>query len=496
MMPEKPFVSLRALVLAWISALGVMQVLLWRYLGLGLGWFAVSGGALVALLLLLARQNWPAYRIDPRIFAVTLPLSILLLMLGGEGGLFYATPDWQVRYAVLHDLATQPWPFAFARYGGPLILRLPLGMYLLPGLVGQYAGFPAACWALLVQNSLLLTGLLAMGSALFEGTRRQWLALGSFLGFSGMDVLGQWVAGKSLALHLEGWAGVQFSSTITQVFWVPQHAMAGWVLAVLYLLWWRGLVPLAVLVAAMPLVALLSPLAMIGGLPFVAYAGGVTLWRRVLPWRECLAGGLAVVACIPALLYLTAGSGAVKQGAAHSFHITGYPLFILLEIGAYCFALWQLRHRQPFGLATSVMTVLVLLSVPFGQIGDGVDFAMRASIPALAILALSVGHVLGETGPWAKQAKVWIVVALAFGSATPVGEIWRAVTWPKATPVLCGYLGVIRNGYATYTAPWEALPEAIRSPQTHVVVPNNPDHCWARVWRDPVSGKASFEHPY
>ncbi|RVU06253.1 hypothetical protein EOE18_05290 [Novosphingobium umbonatum] len=496
MMKASPSISLRMVMLAWVSALGLMQVLLWRYLGLGWGWFAASGGALVALLLLIARQKWTECRIDRRVFAVALPLSVLLLVLGGEGGLFYATPDWQVRYAVLHDLATQPWPFAFAHHGGPLILRLPLGMYLLPGLVGQYAGFSAACWALLVQNSLLLTGLIAMGSALFEGARRQWVALGSFLGFSGMDVLGQWVAGKSLALHLEGWAGVQFSSTITQIFWVPQHAMAGWVLALAYLLWWRGLVPLAVLVAAMPLVALLSPLAMIGGLPFVAYAGGVEVWRRKWLWHEFLAGALALVACGPALLYLTAGSGAVKQGAAQSFQITGYPIFILLEISAYCLALWRMKRQQPFGIDTRWIAVLALLVVPCGQIGDGVDFAMRASIPALAILALSIGHALGEPQPWAKEAKGWIMVALVFGIATPAGEIWRAVTWQAATPVLCGYLGVIRNGYATYTAPWAALPEAIRSSDTQMVVAHNPYRCWSKPWRDPVSGEASFQHPY
>jgi len=255
-------------------------------------------------------------------------------------------------------------------------------------------------------------------------------------------------------------------------------------------------VPLAVLVAAMPLVALLSPLAMIGGLPFVAYAGGVEVWRRKRPWHELLAGGLALVACEPALLYLTAGSGAVKQGAAHSFQITGYPIFILLEIGAYCFALWRMKRQQPFGIGTSWIAVLVLLVVPFGQIGDGVDFAMRASIPALAILALSVGHALGETQPWAKEAKGWIMVALVLGSATPLGEIWRAVMWPRSEPVLCGYLGVIRNGYATYTGPWQALPEAIRSSDTQMLVAHNPDHCWAKPWRDPVTGEASFQHPY
>jgi hypothetical protein len=40
----------------------------------------------------------------------------------------------------------------------------------------------------------------------------------------------------------------------------------------------------------------------------------------------------------------------------------------------------------------AVLTAAVVLAVPFGQVGASVDFAMRASIPALALLAIMMAR--------------------------------------------------------------------------------------------------------
>ena len=52
-----------------------------------------------------------------------------------------------------------------------------------------------------------------------------------------IDIVGQIVTHRPIWLHLEQWAGLQFSGHLTQAFWVPQHALAGWFFAAFYMLW-------------------------------------------------------------------------------------------------------------------------------------------------------------------------------------------------------------------------------------------------------------------
>jgi hypothetical protein len=330
---------------------------------------------------------------------------------------------------------------------------------------------------------------------LFETARQRWIALGFFWGFSGMDVLGQWFAGGSLRLHLESWAGMQFSSHVTQAFWAPQHALAGWLLGLFYLLWREGRLPLAVLLSALPLTALLSPLALLGGVPFGVYAMFKDM--RCL-WRHGVVAMVAGLISLPTLLYLTTSSGALVSGVPHHVHLTGYPLFIVLEIGAYLLALWFTRPDPPFGRMTMLMTVALLLLVPFGQIGDSVDFTMRASIPALLILCLGMVRIVIAPRRWPRgqQARGWILAAWLIGLATPGGEIWRALTWPASPEVSCGYPGVVPSGMQTYQAPRDRLPAVIRPAHPAVRKTVDPAPCWQAPWRDPISGQSSLLHPY
>ena len=119
-------------VVGWLI---VQQLLLLRFLGFDP--ITIAAVAVVGIVLLaagLSTRGWSRERTDERMLAGRFALSLLIFALGGEGRLFYANTDWQVRGAVLRDLVVQPWPFAYATDGG-LMLRLPLGLYLLPAVV-------------------------------------------------------------------------------------------------------------------------------------------------------------------------------------------------------------------------------------------------------------------------------------------------------------------------------------------------------------------------
>lgn len=512
---SQPSFGQRGLGLRWLLAvllgwLALMQAALWGFLGL-LGEISLTLflAALVALQSSVLRsQHWGQIRIPlPRMGGLLL-VSLLLLALGGEGRFFYANTDWQVRHAVLRDLTIYPWPFAYAPVndGGTLVLRAPLGVYLLPALVGKLSSPHGAELALWVQNSVALALVLALGSALFATLRQRWIALGVVIGFSGLDGLGQWLAGKSLLLHLEQWAGLQFSSHVTQAFWVPQHGLAGWIFACLYLLWRRRLVPLAALVAVMPLLALLSPLAVMGCVPFAIHAGLASLAQGRLKgkagYRTIAVGLLACALAAPGLEYLAAGSRSVGGGPSAA-NFNGYGLFIALEIGVYAYGLWQAGRAGggkrwgklggQFVAAPLLIAVGTLVVVPFGQIGGGMDFCMRASIPALAVLSVMVADLLGQ--PAGAAGRRLVLVPFVLGLATPLGEIGRALVYPPSPQVVCSYLGVVPNGASTYVAPLRALPAMLQKADRAMVRPHDPPRCWNGPWPDAATGRDTLAHP-
>lgn len=481
-------VTARAVLLSLVAMLGVQNILLLVFLGRPWPMLAGSAGAVALLLFalhhVLATQQALTVRIGWRLLATCLAISLGIYLLGGEGRFFYANTDWQVRGAVLHDLAHNAWPFAYATPAGDVILRAPLGMYLPPAALAKLTGEGTVDILLLIENALLLTGVLSLGSLLFGRGRPQAMALAVFLGFSGMDCIGAWLTGHRLDVHLEQWTGLQYSAQLTQAYWVPQHSLAGWIGALLYLLWREERIPLVAFAAACPLIALLSPLAMLGLVPFMAHAGVETLLRRRLTLADIGLPLLAVAIALPSLLYLAAGSGKVG-GDVEPPTLLSYAVSVTLEVGLPLVALFLHGGAHRFGRVTSFLVLAILLVVPFGHVGSASDFVMRASIPALAVLTLLIAQMLATPATTERQrlAVGLVTVALVIGLVTPVTETIRAIRFPASPALRCTYAQVVPGGgAATYVAPVTAFSPAIR-PQgaTRVDLPARED-CWDGPW--------------
>lgn len=476
-----------ALAAVLLFLVAVPQVLLWHFLGLvSLGPTLCLAAAAAATCWWLARRlhQLRSVRLGAGRLLVCLTVAAMLVLLGGEGRLFYATPDWQVRGAVLRDLVEYPWPWTYRVAGGDAVLRAPLGMYLLPALAGKLIGVHGAEWVLAAQNGALLTLLFALGSQLFAAGRPRWTALGVFVAFSGMDIVGTLMAGKSVMRHLEWWNAAQFSSHVTQIFWVPQHCIAGWTGALLFLLFRRGLIPLTAFLAPLPLLALWSPLALMGVLPFAAFAAIDAVVGGRLARRDVVLSLASLAIALPGLLYLAADSGAVGS-AAVPLPLNRYLALELIECVPILLAVAILRPRAPFGGITLLIVAAVLLTVPLGQIGHAADFGMRASIPALAILAIGAADVLGRaTDPARSLWRRVLLTVLVVGAATPLSEVLRAVALPPAPRALCSYFGVVPAGASTYVAPLSALSPQIAPAEPTRVTPREPARCWDGPWPD------------
>ncbi|WP_206518636.1 hypothetical protein [Stakelama tenebrarum] len=491
----RPHLPASGLLAALLLLIGTSQILLWRFLDLMPLWGCLAAlGALVAMAALFRRDARLAdVTIAPRTLATGFAVALLVLVLGGEGRFFYAHADWQVRGAVLRDLAATPWPFAYDSADGPMLLRAPLGMYLVPGAVGQIFGTRAAELALLFQNAALLGLVLALGASLFTTPRARAIALLVVIGFSGLDLIGQLLAGQPLSYTSDRWNVAIFLAPVTQVFTGPQHALAAWTGALLYLFWRTEKCRLATFLMPLPLLALWSPLTVMGLLPFAAHAGIETLRRRELRLADIAAPAATTLIALPGLLYLAAASDTVGMGEA-SLTLSQYLAFEALEVGPWLLALVMIGRHGRFGGVTLAITAGVLLIFPLIQVGVSSDFVMRASPPALAILSVAVADALNapvETG-----RRLWkgvLIGALLIGLATPAFEIARALRYPPQPESLCNYMAVVPGGFATYVAPLARVPDAIAPREPAIIAQSHPDRCWSGPWPNPLAAQYAAE---
>ncbi len=217
------------------------------------GWLEIWAAVLLALCVAcslkplaasLPAEPWP---VSGTCLAIAAAVGCAWTACGGTGHLVFANPDWHLRDAVLHDLVTGRWPVGYG-VGADTLLRAPIGYYLPAALIGKGAGLLAAHAALAAWTAagvvLFLVQVLSptapqpagiSGAARARGLVSALGAAAVIVLFSGLDVIGTWLqAPGSLAhwdvtRHLEWWAqSYQYSSMTTQLFWVPNHALGGW----------------------------------------------------------------------------------------------------------------------------------------------------------------------------------------------------------------------------------------------------------------------------
>jgi hypothetical protein len=374
--------------------------------------------------------------------AVALVVACAWTACGGTGHLVFANADWHLRDAVLHDLVAGAWPVGYVSPDGATrLLRAPLGFYLPAALVGKWAGLMAAhaamaAWTAAGAALFLLQVLSRIPSRLGVAL----MAAAVIVLFSGLDIVGTLLhappgvtAHWDVTWHLEWWAErYQYSSMTTQLFWVPNHALCGWVAAGLLMRSPRGALEpmLPMLIVA---VALCSPLTALGVVPFALLRAGEAA-RRPLElahprvWLPAAIVGLVVAAYLTLDSSRIPRSWTVGSGASALSDLARQAEFFVLEAGLVGGAILALRRSR-----AAVLALVVLALLPFVSFGAANDFVMRASIPGLAVLAMEAAGALAEPAAAAAvQAKKMLLGALlALGAVTPFQEFARAAVLPR-----------------------------------------------------------------
>ena len=477
--------------MALLALFAADNLLLLRFLGLPAQWITLLAVPIVFGIVHLTKLHAVEIpRIPIAVLGYAMLISLGLFLLGGEGRFFYANADWQIRDAILRDMSTQPWPYAYALEGRAAILRAPIGMYLMPSL----AGGKAHEIALLLSNSIRLALLISLAWLLFDSRKKRVFALCVFFVFSGWDIVGTVLyanTGKHVSWdHLEQWNfGLQYSSHITQAFWVPQHALAGWASALMFVLWRKGLAPIGWFAATVPLVALWSPLAIMGAIPFALLAGTISLLSRRFDWRDILLAMLAVAVSLPALLYLQIDAAKLGSGILR-IPAPIYIILVMLEVAPFIILPLLDRRNSNLERLTLWTILLCLLLMPFWKIGIGKDFQMRASIMPLALLALAFAEwfIRSARQPPRRNTAVGLsIIALGLGAVTPLLELHRSlVNGPSPAP-RCSLLGAWHQQsgmvapYAAYLADAASFPGRLKNVPAHVGR-NDPPTCWDSAW--------------
>jgi hypothetical protein len=399
------------------------------------GWLRVSISIPVVLCLLWVIWNsrddfgGTAELIPDKPLLITFLLAGLWVFLSGVGGYAFQNWDHNWRNVVLHDLIMYDWPVYYSTPDtGPITMLVYYVGYWLPSaFVGKFFGWQFANFTLFLWTwfGVLLLAL-HLGLVLKSSPVK---ALLLFIFFSGADLIGVWLfSGEYPTLlppitHLEIWSGnLQYSSFTTQLFWVFNQAVPAWLCIIFILRNTQNEVHAFHKVLIWSLCFFLAPLASIGLFPYLLVeifkqfnSGNFSGSRR---YEILVASGLTVLI---SYLYFSANTAAQERGF-QSLAIKDFLVFFLLEGGLLWLLLTPHKWRDPHWMVTG----LLLIFIPFIQLGSGRDFVMRASISPLFFLMAMTGEALFQKVP-SRALRIVFGVVLFVGALTPLYEINRSI---------------------------------------------------------------------
>lgn len=363
---------------------------------------------------------------------------------------------------MLGDLTLREAPVYYRYHGVEYFLRAPVGMYLLPAIVGKIFGVQGAHLALLAQNALLCGIILYVVGSLAGG----WRLVLLMVVFSGLDILpalyDQFLRSPgAVRPDLELW---KYSSHVTQLFWAPNHALPGFFFATLCLLALKEEVDLAILGSLFAALLIWSPLAVLPGLVYMP----LLAWRvreRLFASKRLWLGVIAAAAFLPVVYYLTIGAASLSHGTT-TLSPGLYAAFIFIELPSAFFLIWLWDRVEPSVRGLLIASIAILLILPFFNFGPLNDLEMRASIPPLFILAFVFADVALKLRPdeiWPKKAVFWIV---SLGAFTPGLEV-KNVALEKSFAISgCNLLTAslqldARGVQGSYIAPLDAAPAGL-----------------------------------
>lgn len=380
----------------------------------------------------------------------------IICFLAGMGGNFYQSNDYHWRNAIFRDMINFEWPVYYEKLDASLCYYI--GHWIISAIIAKpflmissNVAWQVGNIALLLWSSfgVLLAMLWLIHLLKIKKGKYIFLAVAVFLLFSGMDFVGADLFNRAVVAnkHLEWWTpGVQFSSMITQLFWVFNQTIVPWIITLMFLKEESPKNYLALGLLCLPY----GPLPFCG-IVFLFIGKGTELFVNAIKKKKIscffkeifsFQNILALFLIFPIyLLYYSNNSATTGGGFRLATELLNYAslkkifLFWLLEIGIiYILLFWKNRKSILFHLS-----FLGLFLCPFFKIGYSSDFCMRASIPLLVVCAYYVINTLYQYCIQKnKQTLSTVIMTILveifmIGAITPFFEFYRAFYTIKTT---------------------------------------------------------------
>lgn len=413
-------------------------------------------------------------------FKKIIPIFIIILLIcitSGLGGFFYQSSDWDARNAIFRDLVQQDWPVYYEKSNSALTYYI--GQWMVPSVFGKIVivianaissifpniftnilkklslefAFQVGNIVLLFWNSLgVLIAILWLIKILKINKKLDiYLAIFIFLFFSGLDILGMYIFGTFSVflnrIHLEWWAGIyQFSSMITQLFWVFNQSIPVWIITLMFLEEKRVNNYMLLILLALPF----SPLPFIGliilfacnGIKFLIESVKIRKIVNFIKDIFSIQNILAFISILPLYgCFYFGNSSAIgsTEGGGFSlmtdlltpFELIKLLIFWFIEVGIYGIFLIKKHRKNPL----FYVIMIALLIIPLFKLGYEYDFSMRVSIPLLLVINVWIVQKYLEE----KNKKnitisfILLTIMLSIGFVTPMCEYARAFYYINKT---------------------------------------------------------------
>lgn len=431
-----------------------------------MGWLKPQFSVVAALLImgcayLVFKQKEESQKRILISWKMLLVLGILALVwcfFAGQGGYYYQSPDHDCRNAILRDLINFKWPVIYEKYDAAMVYYI--GYWMPAALIGKVvllithsanAAWLVGNFALLIWSTvgILLVFLLLIYSVNANTKKKMIAACFLFIFFSGLDVVGEIAFNQRLYWHIEWWSGIyQYSSITTCLFWVFNQAVIPWIV-ILCLINEKSVKNYAFIgVMCLPS----GPFPFLGIFIYCIFLGikfGIDAIKakKLKRFLKEIASPQNVFICLIIVpiyfVYYTSNAAVSSSGESGGlcffweeisssllYDTFKYIMFFILEAGVYAFVIYRKNKKN----ILFYITVFSLMLIALFRMCNSADFAMRVSIPAIAVLGYMVIDYLINNFNDRKSQKAGLRCAYALlvtiyilGSVTPVIEFARGI---------------------------------------------------------------------
>ena len=415
-----------------------------------LGWLRLEIGIVLSILLTVGlffyakTRNYKQFQqISTLHFFGIFCIIFVFVAFSGTGGFGFQVADYLKQNVVTRDLMQQSWPISYQLEGKTVYLAHYLGYYILaPTLVG-HLGWGAVN---LFNFGFTFLGFLISSFWLCRFANNFKVSFGLFFVFFGgitsisflilhgsnsVQVLIETIKTNGHFFWLNAWDTIPLTylGTSEQLRWSPQHTVPCGVLMGLLLNDWLIDDDVRYSPFYLSLLALWSPLVLIGFAPFLLI---ILIQKGFHPILNSTNFFIApVIFFVVAMMLLSLEVGSFPShfilnyentiGNDLSRKIGVYCWFLVMEVGVWWLPVYLILRKRLASTENLVLifTGILLSLIPLYRYGLWNDWCGRVSFPALFILFAFVWKAFSET---TVRWQAVLIGILVMGSMTPLAQ--------------------------------------------------------------------------